>query len=426
MVVEKVSSLPKDNVGRDNRTARLQALEAQGISLDVVAGHRPVADTKCFQEQIENFVGLACVPIGVVGPLRVEGAHARGDFYVPMATTEGALVASYNRGAKIITASGGARVLAVLERISRAPAFVFRDLREAVTFSRWVEARLDVLCGVAVTATRHGRLETVQATIVGNQVHLDCAFTTADAAGQNMVTLATEAVCREIVRTTPVAPRFWFVEGGLSGDKKATVRSFLGARGRRVSADVVVPREVVLREAQTTPELIVEYSRVATIGAVQSGAIGIQAHYANALAGIFIACGQDVACVAEAAVGITRVELDERADLYVSVTLPNLIVGTVGGGTDLPTQRECLGMLGCAGSGNAPKFAEICAAAVLAGEISIVAALAAGHFAAAHARYGRRRDNRGSAAPCPPASRMEASASTSLCGSDQCDPVGTA
>lgn len=383
-------SLPRDDVDRDRRQERLRLLESRGLRLDIVAGRRTSMDAAAYQERIENFVGLACLPVGVVGPLRIRGAHAEGDFYVPMATTEGALVASCTRGAKIITESGGALVRCLLERVSRAPAFLFTTLTDAVTFAQWVEGRLDALRDAAAARTRHGRLVSVQPTIVGNQVHLDCAFTVADAAGQNMVTLAAEAICHEILATTPVRPRSWFLEGNLSGDKKATVRSFLTARGRRVSAEVVVPRPVVQRDAQVSPELMVEYARVATIGAIQSGAIGSQGHYANALAAIFLACGQDVACVAEAAVGITRFELNPAGDLYVSVTLPNLIVGTVGGGTDLPTQRECLDLLGCAGPGRAPRFAEICAAAVLAGEISIVAALAAGHFAAAHARWGRR------------------------------------
>ncbi|MGH7344531.1 MAG: hydroxymethylglutaryl-CoA reductase [Candidatus Rokuibacteriota bacterium] len=389
-VVGQAPPLPKDDVRFDGRHERLRILEAQGIRLDVVTGRTPVVDATSFQERIENFVGLACIPIGIVGPIRVDGAEAHGDFYIPMATTEGTLVASYNRGAKVIGASGGARVLGTLERVSRTPAFVFRTVHAAATFARWVEAHEDVFRRVAATTTRHGRLDAVQATVVGNQVHLDCAFTTADAAGQNMVTFATEAICREILASTPLRPRSWFLEGNFSGDKKATARSLLGARGRRVSAEVVAPRDVVLRECHVSPELMLECSRVATVGAMQSGAIGAQGHYANALAAIFIACGQDVACVAEAAVGITHVELDDRGDLYVSVTLPNLIVGTVGGGTDLPTQRECLQMLGCAGDGGAPKLAEICAATVLAGEISLIAALASGQFAAAHARYGRR------------------------------------
>jgi len=387
----KLPSLPKDDLLGTSRDERLRLLAAEGINLDVVAGRTPLLETTCFQEQIENFVGLASIPIGVIGPLSVAGVHARGEFYVPMATTEGALIASYNRGAKVIGLSGGAQAHCLLERVSRAPAFIFGSLHEAVAFVRWVEARVDVLRRIAEATTRHGRLETVAPTVVGNQVHLDCMYTAADAAGQNMVTLATHAVCQEILASTPVKPRSWFLEANLSGDKKATARSFLGARGRRVSAEVVVPRDVVLRECQATPEIVAEYVRVATVGAIQSGAIGSQGQYANALAALFIACGQDVACVAEAAVGITCVEIDDRGDLEVSVTLPNLIVGTVGGGTELPTQRECLDMLRCAGTGRAAAFAEICAATVLAGEISITAALAAGHFAAAHARYGRRR-----------------------------------
>jgi hydroxymethylglutaryl-CoA reductase (NADPH) len=381
-------------------------LERAGFKLDAVAGRVPVTAWAGCREQIENFVGLACIPIGVVGPLRVVGAHACGDVYVPMATTEGALIASCNRGAKIVSASGGARAVCVAERVSRAPVFVFGTVNEAVLFSQWVEGRIDALRDAASTATRHGRLESVEATIVGNQVHLDCGFTAGDAAGQNIVTFAAEAICRQILATTPVPPRAWFLEGNLSGDKKATARSFVTARGRRVCAEVVVPRPVVVEVARTTPERMVEYARVATIGAIQGGAMGVQGHYANALAAIFVACGQDVACVAEAAVGITRFELDAGGDLYVSVTLPNLIVGSVGGGTDLPTQRECLVLLGCAGAGRAGRFAEITAATVLAGEISLVAALAAGHFAAAHARYGRRAG----ATPSAEAARTSAQA----------------
>jgi len=377
---------PRD-VGSDEP---LRRLEREGFRLDAVAGRVPVTAWAGCREQIENFVGLACIPIGVVGPLRVAGMRARGDFYVPMATTEGALVASCNRGAKMVSASGGARVVCVAERVSRAPAFVFGTVSEAVLFSQWVEGRRDALRDAASTVTRHGRLQSVEATIVGNQVHLDCAFTAGDAAGQNIVTFATDAICRQILATTPVAPRAWFLEGNLSGGVKASARSFATARGRRVCAEVVVPRAVVVEVAHTTPERVVEYVRVATIGAMQGGAMGVQGHYANALAAIFVACGQDVACVAEAAVGISRFELDEGGDLYVSVTLPNVIVGSVGGGTGLPTQRECLELLGCSGTGGAGRLAEITAATVLAGEISLAAALAAGQFAAAHARYGRR------------------------------------
>jgi hydroxymethylglutaryl-CoA reductase (NADPH) len=228
-------------------------------------------------------------------------------------------------------------------------------------------------------------------TLEGKYVYLHFEYTTGDAAGQNMVTLATDAACRHIIAESPVKPQHWFIESNMSGDKKATAMSLLFVRGKKVTAEIVIPRKLVTRVLHTTPEKIMEYWKMSFVAGVQSGSIGVQGHYANGLAALFIACGQDAACVSEASVGITRVDVDERGDLYVSVTLPNLIVGTVGGGTDLPTQRECLQMLGCKGEGTSRAFAEICAATVLAGEISIMGALASGQFTEAHRRYGRKK-----------------------------------
>jgi hydroxymethylglutaryl-CoA reductase (NADPH) len=134
-----------------------------------------------------------------------------------------------------------------------------------------------------------------------------------------------------------------------------------------------------------------EYWQASTVGTIQTGSIGAQGHYANGLAALFIATGQDAACVSEASVGITRMEVTADGGLYAAVTLPNLIVGTVGGGTGLPTQRECLELMDCYGSGKARKFAEICAAVVLSGELSIAAALSVGHFTSAHQKLGRKK-----------------------------------
>ena len=190
---------------------------------------------------------------------------------------------------------------------------------------------------------------------------------------------------------SPLKPVHWYIEGNMSGDKKATMLAFLSARGKKVTAEVVIPASLLQRFIHVTPLQMVRYGHVAFLGGCQSGSIGVQGHYANALAAIFIACGQDAACVSEAAVGLTDMDVTEQGDLYASVTLPNMIVGTVGGGTDLPTARECLAMLDCQGKDCARKFAEICAATILAGEISIMGALAAGEFASAHAKYGRKR-----------------------------------
>jgi hydroxymethylglutaryl-CoA reductase (NADPH) len=228
----------------------------------------------------------------------------------------------------------------------------------------------------------------MQLTVEGNHAHVIFEFMTGDASGQNMVTIATDAICRYIETHTPVHPQHWFVEANMSGDKKATTHSFMSVRGKKVSAEIVVPASMIEQRLHTTPGRMVDYFRMSVLGGVMSGSIGVQGHYSNGLAALFIACGQDAACVSEAAVGITRFELREKA-LYASVTLPNLIVGTVGGGTGLPSQKASLDVLGLAGAGHAAAFAEVAAALSLAGELSIIGALAAGHFTDAHRRLGR-------------------------------------
>jgi hydroxymethylglutaryl-CoA reductase (NADPH) len=386
------TALPREALwSREEQQSRLAILEQRGIALDHVSGKKGMEEPGIFRGNIENFIGLAQVPLGVFGPLRINGAYALGDFYVPLATTEGALIASHNRGAKVIGLSGGARALCLTDRVSRAPGFTFDNLIKAGQFVIWVVQRFEDLKGKVKDTTRHGQLEDIRITLEGNQVYLNFEYSTGDAAGQNMVTIATDALCRSIVTDCPFKPKQWFIESNLAGDKKATALSFLFARGKKVTAEVEVPRQLVEEHLHTTPEMIMEYWKMSFVGGVQSGSIGVQGHYANGLAALFIACGQDVACVSEASVGITRVDVSAGGGLYVSVTLPNLIVGTVGGGTDLPTQRECLELLGCKGEGTARKFAEICAATVLAGEISISGALAAGQFTQAHARYGRKK-----------------------------------
>jgi hydroxymethylglutaryl-CoA reductase (NADPH) len=378
-------------LSKEAQAKRLEVLERQGAKLDYLAGKKHIDDASIFEGNIENYLGLAQIPVGVIGPLRINGLYAHGDFYVPLATTEGALVASYNRGAKIISLSGGARVLCLLERVTRAPGFAFNDLVEAAKFIVWAVGQFDKFQEIAKTTTSHGNLEDFKITVDGNQVYINFEYTTGDAAGQNMVTIATEAVCKYIIEHSPVKPRFFFIESNMSGDKKATAISYLFVRGKKVSAEITIPRDIFMKFLHTTPEMMMEYWKMSFVGGVQSGSIGVQGHYANGLAAIFIACGQDAACVSEAAMGITRVDVTNNGYLYISVTLPNLIVGTVGGGTRLPTQGECLALLGCKGEGTAKKFSEICAATVLAGEISIMGAMAAGQFASAHNTYGRKK-----------------------------------
>ena len=378
---------------RAARDQRIALIEAQGIEIPYLAGRAPEVDPATLRGNIEQFVGMTQTPTGLIGPLRVNGVHAHGDYYVPLATSEGALVASYHRGARLASRAGGIAALVTTEQVQRAPGFVFTTLAEASLFAAWAVGRFERFREVAATRTSHGTLIDLLAHVESNHVYLIFAYHTGDAAGQNMVTFCTSAICDEILATTPIRPVSWFLEANMSGDKKATVLSFLHTRGRHVMAEVTLPRKLVERGLHTTPERMSEYWRMSFVGGSQTGSIGVSGHVANGIAALFLACGQDLACVSECSVGITRLELTPSGDLYCGLTLPNLIIGTVGGGTKLPTARECLRIMHCEGSiqdgEQAAKLAEICAAVALAGEISIVGAICAGDFARAHERLGR-------------------------------------
>ncbi|MCF0069468.1 hydroxymethylglutaryl-CoA reductase [Dyadobacter sp. CY261] len=356
-----------------------------------LSGGKAFEDLSRLEGNIENYIGMSMVPTGVIGPVSVLGSMAKGDFYIPLATSEGSLLASYHRGARACYLAGGATSVCLIDGVQRSPVFKFDNLGSLGKFLVWILGQIDEFRNITESASRYAKLIDLKTNIEGNHLILTFEYHTGDASGQNMVTICTNAICQYIIENAPVQPKFWFIESNFSGDKKATSQSFANVRGKKITAEITLPRKIVGEVLKTTPEAMAEYWRSSTIGTIQSGAIGAQGHYANGLTALFIATGQDVACVSEASVGITRMELTGDGGLYVSVTLPNLIVGTVGGGTSLPTQRECLELLGCYGAGNTRKFAEICGALVLAGEISIAAALSAGQFSAAHQKFGRKK-----------------------------------
>lgn len=342
-----------------------------------------------YEHNVENYIGTLRLPVGVIGPLRVNGIFAKGDFYVPLATSEAALVASYGRGARLISSVGGATTATLAEGVHRSPGFAFGTTTEAGLFVAWVCENFGLLETAAQATTRHGKLVEISPHVEGDHVYLVCSYTTGDAAGQNMVTIATAAVCAAIEEHSPVKPLHWFVEANFSGDKKASAMSFLSVRGRKVTASVELPGEEIEKQLHTTSRRMEEYWRMSALGGVMSGSIGVQGHYANGLAALYLATGQDAACVAESAVGVTRIEQRDGNKLFVSVTLPNVIVGTVGGGTGLPTQSAGLNILGLKGAGHARAFGEVIAAVCLAGELSIIGALCAHEFASAHKNLAR-------------------------------------
>ncbi len=350
-----------------------------------------VDDLSKYEGNIENAIGLLKIPIGIAGPLRVNGLSANGDFAIPLATTEAALVASYHRGCRAISAAGGCSSMVLYESISRAPAFVFETFADACRFVVWAVENFELFQKTASSTTAYGKLIDLGCTVEGNHVYANFEYTTGDACGQNMVTLATQAVCDEMIKRSPVSPIRHYIESNLSGDKKASSRAFAAGRGKKVTAEVRLPEEIVKKLLQTTPEAMVNYWRISAIGGVLSGTLGIQGHFANGLTALYLATGQDAACVAESATGVTRFETKADGSLYAAVTLPGIMVGTVGGGTGLPTQNACLQLMGLAGSGNARALAEVCAGLLLAGELSIIAALSAGHFSRAHRKLARTR-----------------------------------
>lgn len=339
---------------------------------------------------IENFVGAAQVPVGIAGPLLVNGEHAQGEFYVPLATTEGTLVASYNRGMKLARAAGGVTVTVMDDAMQRAPAFVFDSAREARAFGRWLTEHFDEIKGEADATTSSGRLRDIQQFPASRILFTRFNYTTGDAAGQNMTTKATAIACRWITAQRPEI-RHFILESNFATDKKSSQVNMLHTRGKRVVAELTLPADLMREQMHAEPEQLFRKRLVSNLGALMSGANNNGAQSANGITAMFIATGQDVANVAESSAAYGFSELLPNGDYYGSITLPALIVATYGGGTGLATQRECLRLLDCYGTGKVEKLAEIVAATVLCGELSLGWAIAVDEWVSAHDRLGRNR-----------------------------------
>jgi hydroxymethylglutaryl-CoA reductase (NADPH) len=352
-------------------------------------GHYSV-DPATLAGNVENFLGVAQVPIGLAGPLRINGEHAQGEFYVPLATTEGTLVASYNRGMRLLSESGGVRTTVVEEHMQRAPVFVLADALEAREFGAWVDEHFADIKAAAESTTRSGRLSYIGQYSIGPLRYLRLNYTTGDAAGQNMTGKATLAACEWIQANYPGSTRF-ILSGNIDTDKKHSRINMLLTRGKRVVAEATLDKEILKRLMGVDTETLFWARQIQMAGSFLVGSANNGAHAANGLTAMFIATGQDVANVSEAHAGVSYTQLLPNGDYYWSITLPALIVASYGGGTGLATQRECLEMLGCYGAGNVHKFAEICAAVVLAGETSLSSAVLAGDWVSSHDQLGRNR-----------------------------------
>ena len=359
-----------------------------GVHIDHV--RRFTFDPATTRGNIESLTGVAQVPLGIAGPLRVNGEYAKGDFLIPLATTEGSLVASYNRGMKVLNRAGGVTCTIVEDRMQRAPVFVFTSARGARDFRDWLQAHLADIRRVAESTSRMAKLLQIEVYLSNNFAFLRFDFTTGDAAGQNMVSRATLAACEWIVVANPSVARY-YLESNFATDKKVSHINTLKTRGKRVTAEATIPAALLRERLRVDPSSFRDHGIISNIGVFLSGATSNGLHSANALAAMFIATGQDVANVAEGSAAVVYGDVTPASELYLSITIPSLIVATHGGGTGLATQRECLAILGCDGPGHVNKLAEIVAAVALAGELSLAAAISAGEWVSAHERFGRKR-----------------------------------
>jgi hydroxymethylglutaryl-CoA reductase (NADPH) len=389
-----LAHIPHDHDAvRDHRpdlvTKRLAfAEEFSGATLATVAASAIQPDET--HGNIENLIGAAQIPLGIAGPLRIEGEHARGDFLIPLATTEGSLVASYSRGMKVLTLAGGVIATISGDAMQRAPVFVFASARQARDFVDWILEHLDQIRAHAEETSHVARLIRVEPFLSNKFAFVRFNFSTGDAAGQNMVGKATYAAYRWILANNATVVSA-FLESNFATDKKPSHVNILHPRGKRVTAEATIPRALLREHLRVEPEQLVHHWSVANVGAFLAGANNNGCHSANAITALFIATGQDVANVAEGAAATTYAELTGDGDFYFSITIPSLIVATHGGGTHLPTQRECLALLGCAGPGTVNKLAEIVASTVLAGELSLAAAISSLEWVSAHEKLGRNR-----------------------------------
>jgi hydroxymethylglutaryl-CoA reductase (NADPH) len=362
--------------------------EATGVTLQHI--NKYSFDPGITAGNVESFTGVAQIPIGFAGPVKINGEHAQGEFLIPLATTEGTLVASYNRGMKVLNLSGGVTCTVVGDSMQRAPVFVFENARDARDFVRWVNEHTPEIREEAEATSSVAKLVYIDSYLSNKLAFLRFNYTTGDAAGQNMVGRATFAACSWILENFPKI-RHFYLESNFATDKKASQINIMRTRGKRVTAEATIPRDVLIQNMRVDPETLAYHANIANVGAFLSGANNNGCHSPNGITAMFIATGQDVANVSESSAGVVYTEVTRDGDLYISITIPSLIVATHGGGTGLATQRECLEILGCVGKGKVHKLAEIVAGVVLAGEISLAAAISSLDWVSSHEQYGRNR-----------------------------------
>lgn len=370
-----------------NSQQRLEYIESIiGAKLPNIA-NTMVSETEIQGANIENFIGATQIPLGIAGPLKIQNTKSEiRDTLLPLATTEGALVASVSRGCKAIAESEGATVSVEDIGVTRGPVFKTSGVKHNFEIKKWIDANFDKLDQVCRQTSTHLSLTRTDVAYTGRNLYVRFYFNTDNAMGMNMATIATEKAVELIEKETKA--KCISVAGNFDIDKKPAWLNFINGRGKKVWAEAIISGQIVQNILKTSPEKIVELvQRKILTGSIMAGSLGFNAHYANIIAAIFAATGQDLGQVAEGSLGITSAEVLENGDLYFSIYLPSLMVGTIGGGTKLPTQKEALTIIGAT---SVLEFAEVIGAAVLAGELSLLASQAEGSLVKAHVKLGRK------------------------------------
>jgi hydroxymethylglutaryl-CoA reductase (NADPH) len=340
---------------------------------------------------IENHVGFMHLPMAIAGPLLINGTYAKGNFYIPLCTVEGTLTVSMTRGLFLTYLSGGIKTQHIKQEISRSPIFIFNDIDKLQSFVGWIDENYNYIKSRAESTTRHGKLIRIDKYPSQNSVILDFVYSTGEASGQNMVTIATHEACKFIKENYNCDEGFkYYIESNFNGDKNPAYKSLLLGRSHFVVASALVEGKNLKRVLRVSAKEYVDGWTQCTRGSQEAGIFGMNMHVANALAAIYLATGQDVASVVENAGGIISYEVRNSGDLYATLTMPSITVGTVGGGTRLKQARKNLEMLGCTGKNSSKKLAEIVCACALALELSLGGAIVTDEFASAHSRYGRK------------------------------------
>ncbi|HXO18959.1 MAG TPA: hydroxymethylglutaryl-CoA reductase (NADPH) [Thermoanaerobaculia bacterium] len=386
--------LPRDLAPEEAAEIRRQALEEMTRApLHHIAQHS-LDVSRASRRNCENFIGVAQIPMGIAGPLALRGNYAQGDVYVPLATTEAALVASVNRGCTAIREAGGAVVRVEDVGMTRAPVFRTSGIVQTQQFLRWIADHDADLKRITEGTSQYLRLLEVRPFAFGTTVFLRFRFDSGDAMGMNMATIACDrAVSQLIEPSTGVA--CISLSGNYCSDKKPSAINFQEGRGKRIYAEIILSAPTLASALKTNAADLVEVQyRKNLLGSIAAGSLGFNAHYANVLAAFFIATGQDPAQVVEGSLGVTCIEPRDDGAVFASVFLPDCPLGAIGGGTALDTQREALAVLGVSPDpdrrGDAVlRLAEIVGGAVLAGELSLMSALTSWDLARAHEKLGR-------------------------------------